>query len=264
MPSVRPHSPVTNLTVEFPESGSRLDQDQEWCLVTRDGFTERVRFHDYARIYEIPGLYEKLFYERLACTSPTMVASLLKDAVLAEGEVPPSLAVLDLGAGNGMVGEALLEIGAHSFVGVDVVREAREACQRDRPGLYRDYVVADFTDLPAATAARISGQRLNTLTTVAALGFGDIPAAAFRTAWNLIETPGWVAFNIKETFLDEKYQHGFALLIRRLVEAGLLDVRTQQRYLHRLAMSGEPLYYIAIVGRKTGQIPSDWRIDERA
>lgn len=263
MPSVRPHSPDTDLRVEFPDTGSRLDQDQEWCLVTRDGLAERVRFHDYARIYQIPGLYEKLFYERLACTSPPTVAGLLRDAVLADGQDPGSLAVLDLGAGNGMVGEALKEIGARTFVGVDVVREAREACQRDRPGLYRDYVVADFTELPATTASRISGHKLNTLTTVAALGFGDIPAAAFRTAWNLIETPGWVAFNIKETFLDEKYQYGFALLIRQLVDAGLLDVKTQQRYLHRLAMSGEPLHYIAIVGRKTGQIPDDWQVDER-
>ena len=263
MPSVRPHTPANDLTVEFAESGSRLDQDQEWCLVTRDGLTERVRFHDYARIYQIPGLYEKLFYDRLACTSPKTVAGFLKDAVLADGGVPASLAVLDLGAGNGMVGEALLEIGAHSFVGVDVVREAREACERDRPGLYRDYVVADFTDLPASTADRIRGHRLNALTTVAALGFGDIPAAAFRTAWNLIETPGWVAFNIKETFLDAKYQYGFALLIRQLVDNGLLEVKTQQRYLHRLSMSGDPLHYIAIVGRKTGQIPDDWTVDDR-
>ena len=263
MPTARPHKSVTDLTVEFAETGSRLDQDQEWCLVTRDGLAERVRFHDYARIYQIPGLYEKLFYERLACTSPPTVAGLLNDALRAEGLDPASLAVLDLGAGNGMVGEALKEIGAHTFVGVDVVREAREACQRDRPGLYRDYVVADFTDLPAATAARIRSHGLNTLTTVAALGFGDIPAQAFRTAWNLIETPGWVAFNIKETFLDEKYQYGFALLIRQLVDNGLLEVKTQQRYLHRLAMSGEPLHYIAIVGRKTGQIPDDWTVDEQ-
>lgn len=263
MPSARPHSPDTELTVEFPDSRGRLDQDQEWCLITRDGLAERVRFHDYARIYQIPGLYEKLFYERLACTSPRTVAGLLNDAVRAEGMNPASLAVLDLGAGNGMVAEALEEIGAHTFVGVDVVKEAREACQRDRPGLYRDYVVADFTDLPESTAARIRRHELNTLTTVAALGFGDIPAEAFRTAWNLIATPGWVAFNIKETFLDAKYQYGFALLIRQLVDNGLLEVKTQQRYLHRLAMSGEPLHYIAIVGRKTGQIPDDWTVDDR-
>lgn len=42
----------------------------------------------------------------------------------------------------------------------------------------------------------------NCLTSVAALGFGDIPPRAFFEALRLVATNGWVALNLKETFLD--------------------------------------------------------------
>lgn len=249
----------TDVVFEFPKvAPGRLDQDEEWFLVRRGDAAERVRFHDYARIYQIPGLYEAIFYERLQCASPSTVAGLLASALKDAGDAPGTLAVLDLGAGNGMVGEALTNIGVGNVVGADVLPEARAACLRDRPGLYAEYVVADFTALPTAARRRLEGHKLNALSCVAALGFGDIPSRAFTTAWNLIATPGWVAFNIKEAFLDERYEYGFSLLVRRLIDAGLLDVAVQHRYLHRKAISGEPLFYIAIVGRKTGAVPEAW------
>ena len=40
--------------------------------------------------------------------------------------------------------------------------------------------------------------------TVAALGYGDIPPQAFAEAFNLISDHGWVAFNIKDRFLQEE------------------------------------------------------------
>lgn len=250
---------TAELDIEFPDvKPGSLDQDQEWCLVKREGLTERVRFHDYARIYEIPGLYEELFYKRLKCTSPPTIAGLLRTSLEKAGVDPSSLRVLDLGAGNGMVADALAEVGVRAVAAVDVVPEAKLAAERDRPGLYDEYFVADFTALPPETRARIAKHKPNALTTVAALGFGDIPASAFATAWNLISPTGWVAFNIKEAFLSEKYQYGFSLLIRQLISAGLLQVAVQERYLHRKALTGEPIHYIAIVGQKTGQIPDDW------
>ena len=39
------------------------------------------------------------------------------------------------------------------------------------------------------------------MTTVAALGFGDIPPDAFAAAFNLVEDGGHVAFTIKEDFI---------------------------------------------------------------
>jgi hypothetical protein len=247
------------VVVELPDvEQGEVDQSEEWCTVWRGNVAERIRFHDYARIYQIPGLYEELFYQRLGCTSPQTVAGALASVMASEREHPSTLRALDFGAGNGMMGEALGRIGVRSALAVDLLPDAREACLRDRPGVYDDYVVSDFTALDPASRRRIEAYRPNALTAVAALGFGDIPSRAFAEAWSLISTPGWVAFNIKASFLDARYSYGFSLLIRRLVGTGLLKNATRTSYLHRRSLSGEPLYYVAIAGQKTGPIPDYW------
>ena len=40
------------------------------------------------------------------------------------------------------------------------------------------------------------------MVTVAAIGFGDIPTMAFIEVSNIIKAEVWVAFNIKDKFLD--------------------------------------------------------------
>ena len=245
--------------VAFPKvEPGRLDQHDEWCEVTQGANKVRLRFHDYAQIFSIPGLYEALFYDRLACTSPATLSTLLT-AQLQEATAPLSaMRVLDVGAGNGMVGEALKAAGVSRVMGADLLPEAKAACERDRPGVYEDYLVGDLTALSPEQSERVRAFRPNVLTTVAALGFGDIPPEAFAAAWNLLETPAWVAFNIKDAFLSDQYPFGFSLLIRRLIDSGLLEARVQHRYVHRLSVAGDPLHYVAIVGRKTGPIPEGW------
>ena len=126
------------------DAHAAADQDEEWCEVEYDGRTRRLRFHDYADIYSIPGLYERLIYEELRCESPRVIARLVSDELERRGTDPDSLRVLDLGAGNGIVAEELRDIGAGHFVGVDIIEEAAEAAERDRPGLHDEYVVADL------------------------------------------------------------------------------------------------------------------------
>ena len=75
--------------------------------------------------------------------------------------------------------EELKKIGVARLVGVDILEEAKIATRRDRPGVYDDYYVKDFTRLTEADIDKIKSWELNALTTVAALGFGDIPPAAF-------------------------------------------------------------------------------------
>jgi predicted TPR repeat methyltransferase len=80
-------------------------------LVGPDGQERKILFHDYAEIYSIQGLYEQLFYERLKCSSPTRVTEALKYSVSQVREHFTELRVLDLGAGNGMMGEKLRKHG---------------------------------------------------------------------------------------------------------------------------------------------------------
>ncbi|HYW78705.1 MAG TPA: methyltransferase domain-containing protein, partial [Thermoguttaceae bacterium] len=234
----------------LPEAIDGVDQDKEWCEITVNGEKRRVRLHDYSEIFGIPGLYEGIFYDNLECCSPSYIANLLESVVREYGECPDELRVLDVGAGNGMVGDELQAIGIESIVGIDIIPAAKEATDRDRPDLYDDYRIADLTDLPEAEEEHLRRVDANCLTTVAALGFGDIPPLAFAKALDLIQTPGWLAFNLKESFLREEDASGFSRLVRRLNREGYIQTLCYRRYQHRVSITGEPLFYVAVVARK--------------
>ncbi|GAC1325920.1 MAG: hypothetical protein NVSMB25_24870 [Thermoleophilaceae bacterium] len=253
-------TPIDQLDVQLPAKES-LDQDREWCFVRTDDGRRRIRFHDYHEIYSIPGLYEHLFYDLLECCSPQTVRVLLERELRAEGVDPAELTVLDLGAGNGMVGEELSDLGVGSIVGVDLIEEAAMAAERDRPGTYDDYHVVDLTDLSRAGRKALRAHDFNCLTSVAALGFGDIPPRAFAAAFDLVANGGWIAFNIKEDFLDDRDGTGFSRLIARLLDAGVLEQRAQRVYRHRLSTNGEPLNYVAIVAVKVSDVPTELLAD---
>jgi SAM-dependent methyltransferase len=248
-------SPMS-FAVEFPDDVAR-DQDHEWCRVTVNGAKRKIRFHDYHEIYSVPGLYECLFYEHLACCSPQVVCGLLEDALAATGVPSSTLRVLDLGAGNGMAGEELAELGADMIAGVDLLPEAAAAAERDRPGVYDAYLVLDLTELSGARRRELRKRRFNALVSVAALGFGDIPPRAFAEAFNLVSDGGWIAFNIKEHFLDDGEPTGFSRLIGRLLDSGIVEKRAEKVYRHRLSTSGDPLDYVALVGVKRSSIPDE-------
>jgi len=246
--------------IQFPKLEAHdLAQDEVYFYVVEpDGMKTKLRFHDYSRIYEIPGLYEQVFYDRLKCNSPVKVTEILKSAIDQSFENFSELRVLDLGAGNGLMGEALKKYGVSRMVGVDIIPEAKMAMERDRPHLYDAYYVVDFCSLSDEEEDEFKSWSLNCLTTVAALGFGDIPTKAFMEAFNIIQPKGWVAFNIKETFLNESDKSGFSKMIRELIFSKYLDIYHLERYRHRLSIEGEPLYYYAIAARKNANIPSEY------
>jgi hypothetical protein len=234
-----------------------VGQDEESCEIVAQGKTRRIRFHDYAAVFRIPGLYEALFYDHLKCCSPSYIANLLESVVREYGECPDELRVLDVGAGNGMVGDEMQALGVQSIVGIDIIPSAKEAADRDRPDVYDDYRVTDLTDLPEAEEEGLRRTDPNCLTTVAALGFGDIPPLAFAKALDLIATPGWLAFNLKESFLREQDASGFSRLIRRLNRDGYIQTLCYRRYQHRISTAGNPLYYVAVIARKLKDLDYD-------
>ncbi len=240
-----------------PQNATDIAQDDVFFYLVEGGEKVRLRFHDYQGIYERPGLYEQLFYDRLKCTSPAKVADILHKTVEANGQDATALRVLDLGAGNGMMGEALKRHGVSRLIGVDIITEARDACLRDRPGMYDEYYVADFTDLDAELREEIGEWQIDCLTSVAALGFGDIPQRAFVQALQFVRPGGWAAFNIKHTFLDPSDKTGFSALVRELLFSESIEVHHIERYWHRLSMEGKPLAYFALVVRKKAEVPPD-------
>ncbi len=244
------------VSLRLPSGEPHLDQDQEWCEIDTDDGWRRIRFHDYGDIYRVPGFYETLFHDHLHCCSPSRVVGLLADVLIDFPETPADLRVLDLGAGNGMVGEELRRIGVDAAIGADIIPEAHAAALRDRPGVYDDYVVGNLTMLRPEQEQRLRRLRPNCLTSVAAFGFGDIPAEVFITACNLLTIPAWLAFNVKESFLDPRSDpSGLAAPLHRMQAEGFIQMQAYRRYPHRLSVSGEPLFYVAMVARKVEPVP---------
>lgn len=248
--SVDLNDAISNLEFTLPVAEDAMSQDEEWAVVRVDDQWRRVRLHDYDEVFSIPGLYEKWVYHALKCASPDKVVNLLHRAMEEAGEDPAELKVLDLGAGNGYVGEELAKIGVDHMVGADICLQAAVATERDRPGLYRDYAVGDVTDPPADAKAVLDAHDFNALVCVAALGFGDIPTEVFMSAFDRVRTGGWVAFNIKSDFLDNADSSGFARMVHDMIESGEIELAARDRYVHRLAPDGSKLMYEAIIGRK--------------
>ena len=251
---------IDSLELALPVADDAMDQDEEWALVhvAEDGEADdwkRVRLHDYDEVFAIPGLYEKWVYRALRCDSPRVVVGLLGRVLLEAGEDPTKLTVLDLGAGNGCVGEELEALGVRAIVGADICPEAAQAAKRDRPGLYADYAVGDITQAIEGGSAEqakavLDASRFNAMVCVAALGYGDIPPEVFMAAYDRVASGGWVGFNIKPQFLDEANDSGFAALVRELLAGGTFEVAARQTYVHRLAPDGSEIVYEALVGRK--------------
>lgn len=245
--------------ISFPPPRKETPSQNDAFFYLREGESKKkMRFHDYAELYKYPGLYEQLFYDRLKCSSPKKLAEVLKYCVQQSNDTFTELRVLDLGAGNGMMGAELAEYGVSRLVGADIIEEAKVAVNRDRAGLYDEYYVTDFTQLSQAQKDEVASWSLNTLTVVAALGFDDIPPKAFIEGVNLIQSEGWIGFNIKESFLDYRDDSGFSRTIRELIFSKYLSLYYLERYRHRLSIDGKPLFYFAVVGRKTADIPVDF------
>jgi SAM-dependent methyltransferase len=245
--------------IQFPKKVDHdLNQDEAYFYLQGTEKQRKIKFHAYDEIYQVQGLYEQIFYDRLKCTSPSKVTSILKSAVGQSDDYFSELRILDLGAGNGLMGEELKKHGVSRLIGVDIIAEAYDATIRDRPGLYDAYYVEDFTQLSVDKKEEIISWQCDCMVTVAALGFGDIPPKAFIEAFNIIKSKGWTAFNIKETFLDNSDDSGFSKMIRELIFSEYLDVYYIERYRHRLSTEGEPLYYFAIAGRKNADVPNEF------
>jgi SAM-dependent methyltransferase len=245
-------SPDNELTIHLPQAdAAMLPQDEEYFEIEENGARRRVRFHDYAEIYAVPGLYERVFTETLRCRSPQVVVELLAETLSDHEQRPEDLRVFDLGAGNGMVGEELARIGAATIVGVDQLEEAKQAAERDRPGMYDAYHAIDVSAPGPAVRRELEQTDFNCLTCVAALGFGDIPPEAFRAAYDFIAPGGWIAFTIRDRFVTRTDASGFAELLEDMFTAGELVEHARLRFPHRLGLSGEPLHYIAVVAQKS-------------
>lgn len=89
------------LEIQSPSTDVReLEQDETYFFVMENGDRRRIRLHACDLIFQVPGLYEQLVYERLKCQSPQTVVGVLSYAVSQCSDRMNALRVRDLGEGH--------------------------------------------------------------------------------------------------------------------------------------------------------------------
>jgi len=224
------------------------DADGEYVGLRNGSAEELVHLHDYERIYEVPGLYEHIVQGLLRCRSPQTAIDGLADVLDRLGLDPGELVLLDLGAGTGIVGELARGMGVGTLIGVDALEAACAACLRDRPGIYRDYLVGDLAAAPPDLLARLRFHRPSALISAGAFGGTHAPPAALRSALALLPPGAPVVFTIDERWMQTDGPGGFRGAVSRLLASGGLRLVRRSRFQHRLSTTEEPIYYELVVG----------------
>jgi hypothetical protein len=225
------------------------ETDGEYVVLrtSRSG-EEIVHLHDYDRLYAVAGLYEHVVQKLLGCRSPQVAVDGLAEALARLDLDPTGIVLLDVGAGTGIVGELARGLGISTIVGFDALRSARAACLRDRPGVYREYLVGDLAEPGSAVLARLRDFGPTALVSAGAFGGTHVPAAALVNALAYLPPGAPVVFTIDERWMETDGPGGFRTPVESLLAGGglqLLGNRTT--FLHRRTTTGEPIYYELIV-----------------
>jgi hypothetical protein len=224
------------------------EADGEYVALHEDGSDEViVHLHDYTRLYEVPGLYEHIVQELLECRSPQVAVAGLAQALSRLGLDPADLTLLDLGAGTGLVGELVDKLGVGAVIGLDVLPAARDACLRDRPGSYRDYIIGDLADPPPELLARLRNHRPNGLISAGAFGGTHAAATTLLTALALLPAGAPVVFTIDERWMRTDGTAGFRTPVSELLASGELELIEKAQFRHRLTTTGKPILYELLI-----------------
>lgn len=214
----------------------------------------RIPFYDYASIYTVPGLYERVFSSELRMRSYAHVVRLYAEALERFGRLPADERALDLGAGNGLGGEELRKIGLRSIVGVDIEPQARVAAARDRPGVYDGYLVGDLATVGDIEMAGLRAIKFTAVVAFSVVGPGHAQPSVFDRAFSLLSTYGLFVLTVKPFLLPESrdlagQRTGYPDFLGELLTHRAEEL-ARDHYVHRLRPDGSDDFAVALVGRK--------------
>lgn len=226
---------------------------EEWIEFGAAGARRRVAFHDYAKIYAVPGLYEAIFQGALSMRSHIEVVRMFGEAAAQLGREPAAERVFDLGAGSGAGGEELRALGVGTVVGLDLEPMAREAADRDREGVYDDYVVGDLGAFSDPEFTQLRGRGFTAVLALAAIGVGHIPPPVLDRALGLLDPGGLFGFAVTSALLPESEdpagaETGFPAYFTELFSSRA-DELARHGYVHRRQTDGTPHHAVALVGQ---------------
>lgn len=236
--------------IELPEVESvrNLTIHEEFFWLIQNGQKRKIRLHNYSEIYKINFLYEYVM-NQLDYQSHIVLSSLLVKQFTQAGGKIEDMVVLDMGAGTGLVGQTLANLGVKSIVGIDRIPEAAEAAQRQYPGIYENYYVGEFNLLHQGSRNTFTNRDFNCLMCCSAIAPGHI-GEEFSFIFNQITPQGWVAFNVAQYFWEDESEAGFHQQNSWVNHPNIFKIVETQTYRHRGYMDNRSLDYLAIVGRK--------------
>lgn len=202
-------------------------------------------FHDYAALYQVPGLYEAAYFLRLGGRAPHLLAEVLAQVVPRCER--PDLQVLDVGAGTGVVGEHLAAVGFRRIAGTDLEPDAARAVLRDRGHIYGRFRAMDLTrpsdgDL---TWMRVLAPQIAAV--AGAVGFGHLPVEALATVTRALPQGGLLAVTVAHGFEEEPALEGYGALLF----GPAYRQRARREGLHRRTADGARLAVTALVLERT-------------
>lgn len=196
--------PLDGWGLSWPDgamTGDKHDLDGAYALKTPG---DSVRYYrDWATKYDAD------FAEAMEYRSPSVIAG----AYAAMGGAGP---VLDVGAGTGLVGEALARAGIGPIDGIDISAEMLAVAAQK--SAYRDTVTADLTQpLPLADAAYAGCISAGTFTT------GHVGPEALAELLRITRLGGCFAVTVHSAFYETA---GFAAFFEGLA-GRIADFRTE-------------------------------------
>lgn len=226
----------------------QLDVDEardvvRWCDDT--GRQVETGLHDYAALYQVPGLYEATYFRWLGGRAPQLLAEALAQVVSPRER--PDRQVLDVGAGTGVVGEQLAAVGFLRMAGTDLEPASERAIRRDRAQHYQHLRTMDLTSPTDDDQAWLRTLSPQIITVVGAIGFGHLPVDALAALTGVLPPGGLLALTVALGFEQhpELAEHSALLLgpaYRRLARL---------EGLHRQTADGARLEIAALVLERT-------------
>ena len=174
------------------------------------------------------------------------------------GNIVGPLNILDVAAGNGIVGAELRKQladkpGIRSLIGTDLLESARSAALRDRPNVYDDYIVADLTrphdsQLPTSSDVVVICAALGP-------GYGDLPLEAVDGAIALLREGGLLALTVNARSQRADSSPRWQKFMASINKSGeghweSLEEVVRRRYQHRKNVQGEWIEYMALLFKK--------------
>jgi hypothetical protein len=241
-------TPPRRFSVSLPAQTDPLIGQELIEVRYDDGTVEQLRLHDYERLYALPGAYEEIVQDRLRCVSPVVIASLLGAAIDRLGRPRANARAIDIAAGNGISGEALLSEGIRPVLGTDIVDLARQAALRDRPDVYGEYLTLDLLALDPEQERHLRSLHADVLQCVAPVGDsgGQLPEAALAAAVRLLEPDSLVAY-LHDPGPNPEDAVTYGFWRRELGSDVVATELTRHRYVHRQTVNGRPFEMNAVV-----------------